>query len=269
MQKHILSFVILVVIVFSSIVMAVPTFQVYSPGAVAGDYGEDQDTWFTNNNPFEFLVAGTFGSQTVSLTNVVLLISVPDLEHGTITLTGTDGTSNPALLTTSGAYVPNGSADRDVIGVNTGYATKSFLPDEPDEAKANFNSHYPLQDDVSDFLLFDLGDFIETNIQIDDYNADGGIEDGTADGQIKTFSISTSGFSWIHIDAFGLETEALGKKKISYSWEMNPGSHDITCIPVTDPAPNPNPVPVPAPGAILLGSIGVALVGWIKRRRSL
>jgi hypothetical protein len=109
-------------------------------------------------------------------------------------------------------------------------------------------------------LIYNLDDFgldpFEALYGVSDYNADdGSINPSGQDGQVKSYSIEVSGFSWVHVDAYGYETEITGKKhlKTSWDWEINPGSHDVTFVPV--------------PSSVLLGSIGVSLVGWLRRRK--
>ena len=226
--------VVTLLLVMSQPAWAQPTFQVYSPDyTYAGDYAPDQDTWFVIDNPFELWVLGAYHTNVTALTDVKLLVSVPDGETGSITITGASNT---------------GTLDPLFLG---GYSDTSFFP-----SGTNFNSHYPLQGNVSDFLIYDLGSFANNVDDISDYNADdgGSVEPTGSKGEIKEFDVAVSGFTWVHFDAYGLETKDINHK-LKSSWDISPGSHDVTWI--------------PAPDAILLGSIGIVLVGWLRRRRTL
>jgi hypothetical protein len=264
------------IVLISQSALAVPTFQAfaYDSDITAGTWGNDEDTWFVNESPFSLVVVGAYQapgggqSATATLTEITLLVSVPKGEEGTISILDSGG--DPlSLLTTQGGtlydgtYNPNAYADIKILNDLTpdGYSTKNFLPDG---APLN-NNHYPFQEGVSNFLLYDVGEILNPGPDdyVHNYNADTSDPDyefppplSNQIGGELGFTVEVSGFSWVHFDVYGYETFVDGNPDEFHStWDINPGSHDATYI--------------PAPGAILLGGIGVCLVGWLRRRRTL
>ena len=151
-----------------------PTFQVYIELSTPGDYGPDQQTWFTTETSFTLRVVGAYKDGTTDLREVTILASVPEGEMGTIEIS--DATllhTVPLVPGPSGYYNPKTDADEDLLTNEAGnlagydgYDTKNFFPDD-----VTFNNHYPLQDDVSDFVIYGIGDFDDLYL-VHNYNAD-------------------------------------------------------------------------------------------------
>lgn len=221
----------------SHLALAQPTIQVWTPDWTnVGDYvPPDQDTWYVDpsaGDSFELWVVGAFHYETTTLDHMKLIMTVPTGEIGSISITGASstGTNDPTLFGT--------------------FSDTSFFP-----TGVNFNNHYPLKSDDFDFIVYDIDPFTDAGDVIWDYNADGGTITPTGTtGQIKEYTITITGYTSVHFDAFGEEGRGIDHMWKT-CWDINPGSHDTTWI--------------PAPGSILLGSIGIALVGWLRRRRTL
>lgn len=171
----------------------------------------------------------------------------------------------PVLLIDQGSSPPtNPTANANIdiltnVAGSDGYSTintTTFLP-----TGLNLNNHYPLQDNVSDFLIFDLPIFGKVEENLNDYNADNGtITPTSSRGEQKEYLVSYSGFSQLHFDVYGIGEDSRGNgKKIvaTWDWENNPVSHDCTAV--------------PEPTTFLLLGVGILSLGiwfiWQKKIR--
>jgi len=232
--KSLIGLVLTMLFLLTQGASAVPVFQAYIDGATPDSLDLDEDTWFTTSNSFDLIVSGAYGPGTESLTEVTLLISVPEGETGTISITGADAA---ALLTertpaTDGYFNPHVDAVLDLLENETGnadgydgYSDKDFLPEG-----TQFNNHYPFKEDVSDFLLYDLGDFEKASNAVSNYSTEEPIAYNIADGEEKMYSVLITGFSTAHFDVYGY-ADAGECRLFKSTWDINPASHDATMVP--------------------------------------
>jgi hypothetical protein len=245
----------------ASAVHAVPTLQVGVPDGMGGylDYADNL------NNPTEedtavgedgdsLAVAGAFGPNTLALGGAF------------------DGGSDwsdfgfDPIFNGSGALlfavVPDGTLGDGTLTINGAgpvYTAANFesgfvMPNPP-------GNHAPVQN--GDYLFFDIGDFENFADAVPNFEDDG---EANADGQVKTLTVSVTGYEWIHFDVFAIETRQTGPNR-QYSLAGNPGSHDVTFKIEDDPNPNPNPDPIPEPMTAGLGLLSlVALAAACGRR---
>jgi len=227
---------------------AVPTLQIGAPAGSGdvgqyADYGPD-DTAYTSGDiiyaaaayrPGDIKIGGKFWggknwshfgfSNVFNSAGAVLMATVPD---------GTLGSGSLMISINGGNYIQ-------AFFTTSTYENGFQVPNPP----AN---HAPIQD--QDYLFFNLGDFWRMGI-VPDFAS----ETGAALGQIKTLSIMTSGYEWIHFDLFAIVTTLNGKCSLSSTITGNPGSHDVTWT-----------SSVPEPGTFLLLGIGILGVSLYARR---
>ncbi len=227
---------------------AVPNLQVYIPG---GEYDEARETWLTSADDFEMWVVGARRE----ISGVKFALGVPEDEQGSINVAwhepgqadyGQSTVSSLSMDAINGiAYEDywNSYYDGQVPDPQTyGYA-ESGIPLKGDGSSLPPGGIFPTQ-----FYEYYIGDF-NTENEVENYIPG---DEGTAQGQIKKFSIEVLGYSWIDMVAYNhvLEGNPMGR------YVFSPYSHT-------------GAKEVPEPGTLLLTGSGLIFLGFMFRKKLL
>ncbi len=132
----------------------------------------------------------------------------------------------------------------------TNYMTTFLEPDYTSNFDMEINFvDVPIVSMSFDWVVLDAPGYpAETTFLYEAYDKDGGLVD--AGSFIADVGVSDT------------LTRHFGDARVTRLYFSDEGHHDIAID-------NLSVTPIPAPGAILLGGIGVAVVGWLRRRRTL
>jgi hypothetical protein len=151
-----------------------------------------------------------------------------------------------------------------VTGRQPKIANDAFMPNSPVLRPTGEPDFYQYQGDFSMQFITPA-----TEVQFDS-----GFWDGLATGVINAYDSTWNPLASLTNTGVGVELISIsGVGPISYVYFSSIGDPagagiDNLGFSISDFDPNPVPA-VPAPGAIALGGIGLGLVGWLRRRRTL
>lgn len=234
---------------------AIPNLQIYIPGA---EYDDESETWIINSYDYDLWVIGAHKD----VLGVKFAMAVPEDESGKIDVSWKEPDASDY-----------GSTSVDLLNMNSsggmGYSDyrASYDGSYPDPSTYGYgvadDGDYPLMGNgtevpphgvfPTDFYEYYIGDF-GTDEPVQNYIPGDELGD-TADGEMKQFDISVSGYTWVDIVAYNHVVQSKNKAKYVFSPFSHDGSFDDGSS------------TVPEPTTLLLFGTGLIGLSWMGRRQ--